>query len=498
VINKVYSIPILFLIFVTLWLRLVNLGYSDYQGDEIRAMWRPASGQGGLDYLFAQTKGPAEYLVSYLVKRIDPDYSNELLLRLPFSLAGILGITFFYRLVELHYGRKIALYSTLLLSINGIFVGLMRIAQYQPFVILFSILTLYFFSLAIQQERWNSSGIYLGVLAWTAALFSHYDGLFIAPFAIYLLYLWYRKNTGVPVEARIKTLSIPAIAGALLLAAYFVPFFLSASANTTEYWLERFSGEDDIALLRSSMFTFKLYNPILALYLYAPLGALSLVKWKKALPVIAWFAIPWVIMEAVLGDPGTHIYTYLMPAVILVAFGMQAVEEGLKAVLGSRWGILANAVWLALAFAALASISHLIFVDHTPEYPFEKRGIWLWTIGGQDKTYRQWVFGFPYYRRWEEIRDFVTSSPGNGYYATNEKTSLSGFYIPYNSDLDRAGVYIYVHNPQSFRVRDMRAKVRYWREHYPPVKVFESNGRVIAEVYDLPPGTLKEIKQAGY
>jgi hypothetical protein len=59
-------------------------------------------------------------------------------------------------------------------------------------------------------------------------------------------------------------------------------------------------------------------------------------------------------------------------------------------------------------------------------------------------------------------------------------------------------VYIYVHNPQSFKVRDLRAKVRYWREHYPPVKVFESNGRIIVELYDLPPGTLKEIKQAGY
>jgi hypothetical protein len=205
-----------------------------------------------------------------------------------------------------------------------------------------------------------------------------------------------------------------------------------------------------------------------------------------------------MIMEAILPDPGTHIYTYLMPAVILVGFGMQAVEEALKAILGGRWGVWVNILWLALAFAALASISHLIFVDHTPEYPFEQRRIWLWTIGGPDKTYRQWVFGFPYYRRWEEIRDFVTSSASNGYYATNEKTSLSGFYIPYNADLDRAGVYIYVHNPQSFRVRDLRAKVRYWREHYPPVKVFESNGRIIVELYDLPPGTLKEIKQAGY
>lgn len=30
-------LPIVFLVILTLWLRLANLGYSDYQGDEIKA-----------------------------------------------------------------------------------------------------------------------------------------------------------------------------------------------------------------------------------------------------------------------------------------------------------------------------------------------------------------------------------------------------------------------------------------------------------------------------
>ncbi len=142
--NRINSIlrffPLLFLAFVTFWLRLNNLGYSDYYGDEIKAMWRPASGQSAIEYLYAQKKGPTEFLVTYLVRFIDPSYSNGFLLRLPFTLAGILGIYFFYRLVEMHFGKKIALYSTLLLSVNGIFVGLMRYVQYQSFVILFSLL----------------------------------------------------------------------------------------------------------------------------------------------------------------------------------------------------------------------------------------------------------------------------------------------------------------------------------------------------------------------
>ncbi len=86
--EKLKLIPFLFLVFVTLWLRLVNLGYSDFQGDEIKALWRPAPGQSAIDFLYLQKKGPTEFLVTYLLKFVDPTFSNELLLRLPFA-AGI-------------------------------------------------------------------------------------------------------------------------------------------------------------------------------------------------------------------------------------------------------------------------------------------------------------------------------------------------------------------------------------------------------------------------
>jgi 4-amino-4-deoxy-L-arabinose transferase-like glycosyltransferase len=220
--DKIKFVPILLLVFITFWLRLVNLGYSDYYGDEIKVMWLPERNQSAIEFLYDQKKGPIEFLVTYLVKFRDPDYSNEFLLRLPFTLAGILGIFFFYRLVELHFGKKIALYATLLLSINGIFVGLMRIAQYQSFVILFSILTLYAFSLALLQERWKYTGIYAGVIFWTAALLTHYDGIFIAPFALFLLYRWYRANNELPLQRRVMHIAIPFVLSALVLD-HFVP-----------------------------------------------------------------------------------------------------------------------------------------------------------------------------------------------------------------------------------------------------------------------------------
>jgi 4-amino-4-deoxy-L-arabinose transferase-like glycosyltransferase len=499
--DKIKWIPILFLIFVTLWLRLVNLGYSDYQGDEIKAMWRPEPGQGAIDFLYTQKKGPTEFLVTYLVKFINPDYTNEFLLRLPFALAGILAIYFLYKLVRMHYGEKIALYAALLLAANGIFIGLMRIVQYQAFVILFSVLTLYCFSLALQRPEWRMRGIYLGVLFWTAALLSHYDGVFIAPFAIYLLIRWYQQNADLPAGVRLKHLGVPFAIAALILGVYFVPYLASLPNNIKDYWTERITGEGGTdKRVRSSLLNFELYNPIFTIYIYAFFALLSLARIKTTYPLILWFALPWVVLELAIYDPGTHIYTYILPALILVAFGMDVLEAIIIRILGAIWGRRLNIVWAALLFAWLAGVSHLIFVDHTPEYPYEKRRILYWTIGGPGpvRDFKLWTFGFPYYRGWEEIGEFVTSSENNGYYASNENVSISVYYVPFTYYVERAGHYIYIHNPQSFKTWDSRDKIQYWRARYKPLKVMEINGRVMAEIYYMPPGSLEEVKQAGY
>jgi hypothetical protein len=94
--DKYKLLPLFALLIITIWLRIANLGYSDYQSDEIKALWRPASGQSGIDFLYMQMKGPTEFLVTYLFKFFDPTFSNEFLQRLPFALAGILSIYFFY------------------------------------------------------------------------------------------------------------------------------------------------------------------------------------------------------------------------------------------------------------------------------------------------------------------------------------------------------------------------------------------------------------------
>jgi 4-amino-4-deoxy-L-arabinose transferase-like glycosyltransferase len=323
--EKIKYIPILYLIFITIWLRLVNLGYSDYQGDEIKALFLPASGQGLFDFLLHQRKGPTQFIITYLVYLLHPSYSNESLTRSPFALVGILTIYFFYRLVKLHYGRTVALYASLFLTVNGLFIGLMRIVQYQPFVMFFSILALYAFSLALLNENWQIKGMYLGMLFWAIALLTHYDGIYISPFILYLLYRWYSQRTYLSSRTKVKHLVLPFAGLVLLLVSYYGPFFLSAAKDSQAYWLSRATGLDQSAK-SSSMVTFRIYNPLFVIYIYLALGILSLVKIKKSFPIVLWFLFPWIILEVIISDPGTHIYGYLIPATILNAFGVVGLQ----------------------------------------------------------------------------------------------------------------------------------------------------------------------------
>ena len=276
---------------------------------------------------------------------------------------------------------------------------------------------------------------------------------------------------------------------------------ISLPSTTKSYWTWRITGinvREKRAI--SSLLNFELYNPIFTIYIYAIFALLSLPKIKTTYPLILWFVLPWSVLELVIFDPGTHIYTYIIPAIILVAFGLEILVKIILKILGNIWGMRLNIAWLTLLFAWLAGISHLIFVDHTPEYPYEERVILFWTIGGPRPVhdYRPWAYGFPYYRGWEEIRDFVTTTENNGYYTTNENTSISIYYVPFTYYADRAGHYIYIHAPQSFESKDRDPKPKYWRKNYKPVKVLEYNDKVIAEIYYMPAGSLEQIWQVGY
>lgn len=490
--NLKQSRSLIVIAFAAVWLRLINLGYSNLQGDEIKALYRPDVNQGLFDFLLSQKKGPVQFLVTYSLKPFDPSYSNEWLLRFPFALAGLLSVYFFYHLVKLHFPRKIALISTFFLAINGLFVAFSRLVQYQSFVILFSILSLYFLSLSLKSARWRVFGLYVGMACWAIALLAHFDGIFIAPFALYLLYRWIIEAD----SSRAKSSKLPHLIGSLalfslILACFYIPFLLSISDSKLSYWTKRIGGKSG----DPSTLLFQTYNPLFVIYGYVLLILFSLYQIKDRIKenrlAWAWFLFPFLAMEVVISQPRTHIYTYLLPLCILLAYGVEGLETLTRKIMPKK-GRFVNFWVLSLGGIFLFTLSHATFVDHTLEYPWQDKPFLLWTMPEREI---KGLFGFPYYRHWDEIGDYLEATAENGYYLTNEKDIIAQHYLPQSwqyvgdtpqaSQLQGLGYLIYIHNPQSWQETIWGQPRDYWQQRYERVKTFANGDVIVAEIYRL-------------
>jgi hypothetical protein len=111
-------------------LRLADLGWSEFQGDEARIVLRAmAALQGEPGALAAHRKVPGEILLTYLFAGSTGQIAEQWD-RLPFALAGVAGVLAFYALARALLGQPAAIVAALLLAVNGYFVAFGRILQY--------------------------------------------------------------------------------------------------------------------------------------------------------------------------------------------------------------------------------------------------------------------------------------------------------------------------------------------------------------------------------
>ena len=526
------NIYLIILVLVSAVLRLVNLGYSDFQGDEIKALYLPESGQTFFSYLMDQRKGPVQFIITFLLKFIDPGYNHQFLLRLPFALAGVLSVIFFFKLVKIHFGEKIAFYSSMFFATNGFFIAFSRIIQYQSFVILFMILSLYFLSLAVKDDSYKIKGVYFGLLSWVISLLSHYDAIFIAPFALYLLITWLKRQD-ISKNSKISTLLISGSLSLALLLSFYVPFVLTLSSATKEYWSGRITG-DVSGKISSSKYLFTVYQPIYVVHIYVALFVLGILfillglfskrilKLKlpeivrdffthttelmkdinsdklKMVFFILWIAIAVLFYEKLVYISGTHIYNYLIPSFIVLAYGLVTLESIVFKVFEFQIVKMLNFFGVLVLFSFLSAQSYAVFVDNYREYPWEEENFLLWRFPKPNPSYHLSMFGFPYYRDWEGVRDFVNQHPENTAYSTNERKSISRYYVDLPKNTDEAGFYIYVKSPQSYFEDTQNEKFLYWSDKYEPQFTLTRYGRDMVRVYTMEPGTLEQIMEKGY
>ena len=157
-------------------LRLTNLSYAEFQGDEVAVLHKAAAAiQGRDDALFFHKKGPAEIL-TVLAVYAGSGTINELAARLPFAMMSLAFIGVVYALARRLWSAGAGVWAALFVAINGFFLAFARIVQYQSSVLLFSGLAL------LTAERYRASrrqvDLWLTALFCVLGLWSHTDAAF--------------------------------------------------------------------------------------------------------------------------------------------------------------------------------------------------------------------------------------------------------------------------------------------------------------------------------
>ncbi len=431
-----YSQPLLFTcIFLAFaLLRFVNLGYSEYIPDETTVMTPVKDSTINTDFLLMQRKGPAQFLVARFVRLLGFSVYDEFAYRVPFFVASVLGLFFFYRFLKNMEGQFVALVATLFLGLNGLVVAFGRVVQYQSLNLLFSFAGLYFLSLLKAPEHRIRNSL-LGSLFLCFSLLSHWDAVFVLVPAAVLVFK-YVVFGGQRKKAKYSSL------GALLLPVIVVllPFIINYANNAlvdssnmgyfrsrigvTELSVERVMGK-----LTDYIEKIELYNPFIYLYAMGILAFAGIVGSKRPFPYFYWFLLTLGIFLFFVEKPGTHVYNLLYPLSVLAAFGAQYFYQLFKSILSKAVFVALTALFLFLAYQ-----NYLLFVDVKVDYPWTQEMV----LGHKTKEYSSKslpnnIIGFPIYRGWEEAAQFLAfENAREGRvlpYITNEESSISGFYL---------------------------------------------------------------------
>lgn len=224
------------------WFRLRQLSYSEFQGDEARAMLMAghlmAARDAGL--LLLHKKGPLEVLLPAAgLKRGD---LGEGTARLPFALASLAALAGIHALGRRLWGSRAALIALALAAVDGYLIAFGRIVQYQSLVLLYGVTAVgcaWRWSRrggeapadgAIPEPRTSAGRVaggdwelllaagLLGLGTW-----AHYEAVLALPPV--LLLAWERARREAPSAGRaLRRLLAPALVLAGVVAAFYLPF----------------------------------------------------------------------------------------------------------------------------------------------------------------------------------------------------------------------------------------------------------------------------------
>ncbi|MFP3895674.1 MAG: ArnT family glycosyltransferase [Anaerolineales bacterium] len=470
--------------------RFHNLGYAEFQGDEVNVLHKAAACiQGREDALFLHKKGPAEILLATGYYALS-GRTNEWTARFPFALANLIGVLALYTLgrdkglrsnsspAPQSPTRQEGWWAALLIALNGFFVAFGRIVQYQSIVFLFSTLGILAALRFAQYGR--RSDLYLAATFLAMGLLAHTDAIFaVITSAFIILKALYQRHHGRLTLPTLRPFLGPILLAAILLASFYVPFALHPQFETTQNYLKQRVGTRppynnlDVLLNLGTVYNAIYYLAFLALTL-----AWALIRHMVRGERTGWIVLGlWCALSATrlllpnvwrMGERDLTGLLFILPIIFsfltaredlgwqsaLVWFGVPFViymfgvrdprthiytffpgaalltAMELRRIYKSRqktW-----LIWGAAAVILLISgiYLHIAFIDHTPEYKrtYPKHRIpFFWTSYGEEMP-EHGLFGFPYRAGWKVVGQLYATGALEGDYGTNEETHITRWY----------------------------------------------------------------------
>ncbi len=528
----------LVLLLVGAALRLGNLGYTDFQGDEARATLRAAATiQGYEDVLFLHKKGPTEILLPTALYALT-GHLTEATARLPFALANVGALFAIWLLGWRLFNPLAGWIAAMFFALDGYFIGFARIVQYQSVVLLMAVLVVLILYRLVRRPQALTPYLTLAALLLATGLQSHYEGALVALPAAVLwgVLAWQQRHNWRPVA--VATL-IAAVAGGAFLGAFYVPYVVNPRFAATYYYLtdRRIGGSPPYNNLLDVFLRTTLYSTTYYVLLLIGLTAAGMLRifWRGlrrpwallagavTLLLVAvtfanpgwltvgghdWIIAPFVVLFAALlltpkqsfeerllwlwfaavmvlalfltEKPRTHVYTFFIPW-LLICGQVAALGYGwLARRLGPRPAMILGSAAAAVLILAFGNYAYRYFVS-TEEVmlnyaELRPPGYWV-TYAEPDNKAR---FGFPLNNGWKVIGELYRQGDLTGHFDTNEKEA----WVPawYSRGVDRcprdAQWFFEIRNLEPWSTDDALAMEHYLRQG------FEKWGKVQVEGRD--------------
>lgn len=424
-------------------LRLPNLGYAEFHGDEARALLRAVAVlQGHEDVLFLHRKGPVEILIP-AAQLVLAGSANEAAARLPFVAANLAAL-----LAALLIGRRIfglagGVVAALLLAVNGYYVAFARFVQYQSVVLLLTAAALLLLLACLDGRRLLWRSLCAAALLLAVALLAHWDALAgLIPVAILWLALGRKWGWGVLARATVPALG----AGVGVLALYFVPLLLHPAAAGTLAYLrdERIGGSGGPPYNNLADFVLRrmLYGSPVLLVLFSVLllaaALLAVSKVRRGSPPTApetalwlWLLLPAAGFLFLVATPRTHVHVFDAPWALLAGGAVAALwrwagsagRRGMRSVLAAAG---------ALLLLYLAGHPLLTFVYAQRELVREESSLFRSLYATPVTAFQvDGRFGFPFANGWKAIGALYAQGDIAGPYETNQRYDwIPQWYAP--------------------------------------------------------------------